>query len=70
MYAGKTSKKDVVIQDNNITHSVVGMESASSVCDDDSLYPKKLEHPDRISDFFYRESLVVASQSACSHYWG
>jgi hypothetical protein len=53
MNAGKTGKKDMVIQDNNIANSVLRLKSSSRISDDDRLYTEKLEDSDGICDSFY-----------------
>jgi hypothetical protein len=60
MDASQASKKDMVIQDHDIAHSVFGMKSTSGIRDDYGLYTEKLEDSNGMCDLFYRVSLEVA----------
>lgn len=60
MCASQTSKKDVVIQDNDIANSIFGIKPASRVRDDYGFYPEKFKDADGKRDPFYRVSLEIA----------
>lgn len=70
MNANQTSKGNVVIQDDDVTHCVLRMKSASSICDDYDFYTKKLEDSDGVGDPCYRVSFEIASSSVCGRCWG
>jgi hypothetical protein len=60
MDASQASKKNVVIQNHYVAHSVSGMKSTSGIRDDYGLYTEKLEDSNGICDLFYRVPLKVA----------
>ena len=62
MSTSKTGKEDMVIQDHNVTNSVLRLQATSRICDDDGLYTEKLEDSDGICDSFYCVSFKIASR--------